>query len=148
MIDVFKVFYPTHYNFAAVSILLVLLVIYLLTKKNFKWSLIFLAILLVFNIAIYKRTADKVWTITIEPEKTSDPYFTPQVQTMSFSAKHNWTITDEKGEVNIVAIVVLIGIAVLLALIFKDQIVALLQRLFGTISENADNAVGGGGGGE
>lgn len=29
--------------------------------------------------------------------------------------------TDEKGEVNIVAIVILIGIAVILALIFKDQ---------------------------
>ena len=56
--------------------------------------------------------------------------------------------TDEKGEVNIVAIVVLIGIAVLLALIFKDQIIALLERLFGTISENANDAVGGGGGGE
>ncbi|MDD4492771.1 MAG: Flp1 family type IVb pilin [Eubacteriales bacterium] len=56
--------------------------------------------------------------------------------------------SDEKGEVNIVAIVVLIGIAVLLALIFKDQIVALLNKLFGTISENANNAVGGGGGGE
>lgn len=33
--------------------------------------------------------------------------------------------TDEKGEVNIVAIVILIGIAVILALIFKDQIKAL-----------------------
>lgn len=56
--------------------------------------------------------------------------------------------SDEKGEVNIVAIVVLIGIAVLLALFFKDQIESLLETLFGTISENANNAVGGGGGGE
>lgn len=56
--------------------------------------------------------------------------------------------TDEKGEVNIVTIVVLIGIAVLLALIFKDQIQSLLETLFGTITENANNAVGGGAGGE
>lgn len=56
--------------------------------------------------------------------------------------------SDEKGEVNIVAIVVLIGIAVLLALIFKDQIEGLLETLFGTITENANDAVGGGGGGE
>lgn len=56
--------------------------------------------------------------------------------------------SDEKGEVNIVAIVVLIGIAVLLALIFKEQIEGLLETLFGTITENANNAVGGGGGGE
>ncbi len=54
--------------------------------------------------------------------------------------------TDEKGEVNIVAIVVLIGIAVLLALIFKEKITELLNTLFGTITENANNAVGGGGG--
>ena len=55
--------------------------------------------------------------------------------------------SDEKGEVNIVAIVVLIGIAVLLALIFKDQIESLLKTLFGTITENANDAVNGGGGG-
>ena len=56
--------------------------------------------------------------------------------------------SDEKGEVNIVAIVVLIGIAVLLALIFKDQIVSLLETLFGTITKNANDAVGGGSGDE
>lgn len=56
--------------------------------------------------------------------------------------------SDEKGEVNIVAIVVLIGIAVLLALVFKGQIEGLLETLFGTITENANKAVGGGGGGE
>lgn len=56
--------------------------------------------------------------------------------------------SDEKGEVNIVAIVVLIGIAVLLALIFKEQIEGLLETLFGTITENANSAVGGTTGGE
>jgi len=49
--------------------------------------------------------------------------------------------TDEKGEVNIVAIVILIGIAVILALIFKDQIKALLETLFGTITTKATDAV-------
>jgi len=98
MIEVFKVFYPTHYNFAALSILLILLVIYLLTKKNFKWSLICLILLLAFNIAIYKRTADRTWTITLEPETSSDPYYTPQAKTLTFSVKKNWEIIDEKGE--------------------------------------------------
>ena len=55
--------------------------------------------------------------------------------------------SDEKGEVNIVAIVVLIGIAVLLALLFKEKIEELLGSLFGTITENATNAVNGNGGG-
>ena len=49
--------------------------------------------------------------------------------------------TDEKGEVNIVAIVILIGIAVILALIFKDQIKALLETLFGTFTNKATDAV-------
>ncbi len=51
--------------------------------------------------------------------------------------------SDEKGEVNIVAIVVLIGIAVILALTFKDEIEKLLEKLFETISGNAVDAVGG-----
>lgn len=100
MIEVFKVFYPTHYNFAALTILLVLLLIYLLTKKNFKWSIITLVLLLAFNIAIYKRTEGRTWTITIEPEQSSDPYYTPQAQHMTFSVKKDWTITDDKGEVH------------------------------------------------
>lgn len=48
---------------------------------------------------------------------------------------------DETGDVNVVAIVVLIGVAVLLAVVFKDQIAGLLETLFGTISGNATNAV-------
>ena len=100
MIEVLKVFYPTHYNFAALCILLVLLLIYLLTKKNYKWSIISLVLLLALNIAIYKRTNDKTWTITVEPEASSDPYYTPQAKKMTFSVHKNWTITDEKGEVH------------------------------------------------
>jgi len=100
MIEVLKVFYPTHYNFGAVCILLVMLLIYLLTKKNYKWSIITFILLLAFNIGIYKRTVDREWTITLEPEPSSDPYYTPQPKTMTFSVKHNWTITDEKGQVH------------------------------------------------
>ena len=69
-----------------------------------------------------------------------------QMYAMIAKMKLRELFTDEKGEVNIVAIVVLIGIAVLLALVFKDNIERLLNTLFGTITENAENAVGGGGG--
>lgn len=48
---------------------------------------------------------------------------------------------DESGEVNVVAIVVLIGIALLLALLFKEQISGLLESMFNVIKENATNAV-------
>ena len=51
--------------------------------------------------------------------------------------------TDEKGAVDIVAIVVMIGIAVLLALVFQDELEKLLKTLFATISGNANEAVGG-----
>lgn len=48
---------------------------------------------------------------------------------------------NESGEVNIVTIVVLIGIAVALALIFKTQITKLLNTLFSTITQNAESAI-------
>ena len=50
-------------------------------------------------------------------------------------------LEEERGAVDIVAIVVLIGIAVLLAMTFKTQISGLLATLFGTIKKNATNAV-------
>ena len=53
MIDIFKVFYSVHYNFGAFSLLILRLIIFLLTKKNFKWSLIFLAIVIAFNVFIW-----------------------------------------------------------------------------------------------
>lgn len=48
---------------------------------------------------------------------------------------------DETGAVDIVAIVVLIGIAVVLAVVFKNQISAILTKLFGSIGKNAENAI-------
>ena len=53
--------------------------------------------------------------------------------------------TDEKGEVNIVAIVVLIGIAVILALAFKEKIVEILGTLFDTIDTKVNGGADGGG---
>lgn len=50
-------------------------------------------------------------------------------------------LNDERGEVNIVAIVILIGIAVVLAIIFKDAISNLIKDLLNQISGNANNAI-------
>lgn len=56
-----------------------------------------------------------------------------------------WMLQDflqnEDGDVNIVSMVVLIGIAVLLAVMFKTQISGLLKTLFGTITDNATKAI-------
>lgn len=46
--------------------------------------------------------------------------------------------TDETGDVNVVAIVVLIGVAVGLALFFKDEIAKLLGTLFGNIQSGTE----------
>ena len=47
--------------------------------------------------------------------------------------------TKEDGDVNIVSIVVLIGIAVVLAMFFKDEIADLLKSMFGAIETNVDS---------
>lgn len=52
-------------------------------------------------------------------------------------------LTDENGDVNIVSMVVLIGIAVLLAIVFRDAIKTLITNLLATISGNATDAVNG-----
>lgn len=52
-------------------------------------------------------------------------------------------LTDESGDVNIVSMVVLIGIAVLLAIVFRDAIKTLITNLLTTISGNATDAVNG-----
>ena len=49
--------------------------------------------------------------------------------------------SEEDGDVNIVSIVVLIGVAVLLAIIFRGAISNLLNSLFATIEGNATNAI-------
>lgn len=49
--------------------------------------------------------------------------------------------SEEDGDVNIVSIVVLIGVAVLLAIIFRGAITNLLNSLYGTIENNATNAI-------
>ena len=57
------------------------------------------------------------------------------------NAKFKKFIKDERGDVNIVSIVVLIGVAVLLAIIFKDAIADLLKSLLDSIKKNGTNLV-------
>ena len=48
---------------------------------------------------------------------------------------------DETGALTVIEIVIMIGIAVLLAILFKDQIGGLLNKLFGDIKTNATNTI-------
>lgn len=99
MVDVFKVFYATHYNFAAVSVLLLLILIFLLSKKNIKVGLVILAALIAVNVAVYKKTFNRAWTIELEPEKVENNGYTNdyvEPKRLTFSV-NNWEIVDDKG---------------------------------------------------
>lgn len=48
---------------------------------------------------------------------------------------------EENGEVNIITTVILIGIAVILAGIFKDGVKEILQNLLDTIKSSSANAI-------
>ena len=48
---------------------------------------------------------------------------------------------EESGEVNVVAIVVLIAVAVVLALLFKDQIAGLITSMIEAITGKASEAL-------
>lgn len=67
-----------------------------------------------------------------------------QLAAMTVSTKIRAFAKEEKGAVDIVAIVVLIGIAVLLATVFKESIEELLRGLFKEITSGATEAVKGG----
>lgn len=68
-----------------------------------------------------------------------------KLDSLWFMAKYKMHafLTDEDGDVNIVSMVVLIGIAVLLAIVFRDAIKSLITNLLATISGNATDAVNG-----
>ncbi len=103
MIDVLKLFYTTHYNLGALAVLLLFLLIFFLSKKNFKGAIIVGVLLIAYNVFIYQRTEGKAWTIEIDPPEAAssgyDSYSTPQPIRMTFMATpEKWTITDDKGE--------------------------------------------------
>ncbi len=50
--------------------------------------------------------------------------------------------TNERGDVNVVAIVVLIGVAVILAIVFKDAIAGVIGRLISSIETKAKGDLG------
>lgn len=64
-----------------------------------------------------------------------------QMWMLQAKMKLNEFCKKENGDVNVVSIVVLIGIAVLMAIIFKGAITNLLNTLFKTIENNATKAI-------
>ncbi len=52
-------------------------------------------------------------------------------------------VYDEDGEVNIIAMIVLLAIAIALAVVFREYIIGLFKRIWGAINSSADNAIAG-----
>lgn len=88
MFEVLKLFYSVHYNIGALCVLVLMGLIFVLTKKNYRTALILAVILTAFNLFIYNKTVDRVWTIT-----EGD-------QTRQYSIAKDWTFKDEKGVVH------------------------------------------------
>ena len=57
------------------------------------------------------------------------------------NAKENF-LRDETGAVDIVAVVLLVGVAVSLAVLFKSQITTVLSRILGDVVDKTDNWMG------
>lgn len=55
-------------------------------------------------------------------------------------------LRSESGEVNVIAIVLLIVVAIVLIMLFQKQITDLLNNLFGVINDDAEKISGGGSG--
>lgn len=47
-------------------------------------------------------------------------------------------LTNEDGAVDIVAIVVLMGVVVAVAFIFRDELIGLLRKIFGRVDQQID----------
>lgn len=52
-------------------------------------------------------------------------------------------MSDERGDVNVVSIVVLIGVAIVLALLFRKGIAKILNSLLNSIASKANSAMSG-----
>lgn len=65
------------------------------------------------------------------------------IEAMLLSAKATLQrfVRDERGDVNIVSIVVLIGVAVLLAIVFKDFVGNLLKDMLNSIGGKANGVI-------
>lgn len=51
------------------------------------------------------------------------------------------SLRDESGEANIIAIILVLAIVIALAIIFRSQIMALFNRIWGSLSSNVSNVL-------
>ncbi|MDD5934649.1 MAG: Flp1 family type IVb pilin [Clostridiales bacterium] len=60
---------------------------------------------------------------------------------VSAKIKKDQFLHEERGEVNMIAIIMIIAVVIVLAVVFKDQLKKLIEELFGKIQGKADSAM-------
>ena len=94
MIDVLKAFYSVHYNFGILAIIILLIGIFFATKKMWIFLVITVVVVLVLNVACYKMTDGKSWTVDAAVIKSEfGTEYKPDP--MTFSVQKNWV--NEEG---------------------------------------------------
>ena len=93
MIDVLKAFYSVHYNFGIICIIILLLGILFATKKMWIFVGITALVVIILNVACYKMTEGKSWTI--EPAVVKTEFGEIKGNPMTFSVHKNWV--NEEG---------------------------------------------------
>ncbi len=93
MIDVLKAFYSVHYNFGIICIIILLLGILFATKKMWIFVGITALVVIMLNVACYKMTEGKSWTI--EPAVVKTEFGEIKGNPMTFSVHKNWV--NEEG---------------------------------------------------
>ena len=88
MIDVLKAFYSVHYNFGIICIIILLLGILFATKKMWIFVGITAVVVIIINVACYKMTDGKSWTI--EPAVVKTEFGETKGSPMTFSVQKNW----------------------------------------------------------
>lgn len=62
-------------------------------------------------------------------------------KTMEVREAMKRALTDENGETNIIAIIIILAIVILLAILFRSQIFSLFNRIWGSLTGNVDSAI-------
>jgi len=75
MVDILTEFYTVHYNFGLIAAFMLLLALYLASRKNVRGVVVMLCLLLVYNLIIFNKTKrDPDWYEKTEAKiKAYDP---------------------------------------------------------------------------
>ena len=63
------------------------------------------------------------------------------VKGLSWMEKAEKTLKDERGDTNIIAIIIILAIVIALAIVFKSQLTALFNKIWSSLFDNVGKAL-------